>query len=79
MSSPSNKLELNFKITDTEYDASLDEPEVNQVIKTLFVSYPDYKHLDAVLDTTYNLLQTMGFRKEVILKYVQEWIEEKEE
>lgn len=71
-----NRLEMTIELKDWEPDSSSELPNVTKLHKAGEVFYPDYRHLDFILDTMYQFLLADSYSNEVILRFISEWVKD---
>ena len=72
-----NRLEMTIELKDWEADSQSDLPTVTKLTKDGNVVYPDYRHLDFIMDTVQQFLLADGYSLEAILRFINEWVEDR--
>ena len=74
-----NRLEMTIELKDWEADSQSDLPTVTKLTKEGNIVYPDYRHLDFIMDTVKQFLLADGYSLETVLRYINGWLDEQEE
>lgn len=72
-----NRLEMTIELKDWEADSQSDLPTVTKLTKDGNVFYPDYRHLDFIMDTVQQFLLADGYTLEAVLRFIGEWVEDR--
>ena len=72
-----NRLEMTIELKDWEEDSQSELPTVTKLTKDGNVIYPDYRHLDFIMDTVKQFLLADGYTLETILRFINEWVEDR--
>ena len=72
-----NRLEMTIELKDWEADSQSELPIVTKLTKEGNVVYPDYRHLDFIMDTVQQFLLADGYTLETVLRFIDEWVEDR--
>lgn len=72
-----NRLEMTIELKDWELDSQSDLPTVTKLTKDGNVFYPDYRHLDFIMDIVQQFLLADGYDADTIMRYIGEWLEDR--
>ena len=72
-----NRLEMTIELKDWEADYQSELPIVTKLTKEGNVAYPDYRHLDFIMDTVQQFLLADGYTLETVLRFINEWVEDR--